>query len=58
MAFKTLAYLPIFTLANGALAQTLTNQGLVGFASLPADSVDFLGDTVGRVLPRLPSLTC
>lgn len=50
MTLKTLAYLPIFTLASGALAQTLANQGLVGFASLPADSVDFLGDTVCHVL--------
>lgn len=50
MSLKTLAYLPIFTLASGALAQTLTNQGLVGYAKLPADSVDFLGDTVSEQL--------
>lgn len=52
MTFKTLAYLPVFTLAGTALAQTLTNQGLVGYASLPADSVDFLGDTVSRAAIR------
>lgn len=46
MILKTLAYLPVFTLAGSALAQTLANQGLVGYASLAADSVDFLGDSV------------
>lgn len=50
MSLKTLAYLPIFALASGAMAQTLTNQGLVGYAELPADSVDFLGDTVSEQL--------
>jgi hypothetical protein len=50
MTFKSLAYLPIFTLASSAIAQSLSNQGLVGYASLPASDRDFLGDTVSILL--------
>lgn len=49
MALSRTALAVAFTFTSTAFAQTYVNQGLIGYASLPADLVDAFGDTVSRV---------